>query len=93
MITKQEFKEKLTAMITNPDTAAAAAGELEAAVSEVFAGYDEQRVELEKRDERIRDLQDTNVKLFLQQTHPANDEPGEELNAEDELEKLLKERS
>lgn len=73
----EEFKEKLTKIVSNADTALAS---LPAFLEEVKCDYEALETSTNKiteSDKRIRDLQDTNMRLFLAQTGQAA-EPDEE---------------
>ena len=72
-MTYQELETRLTKMLETPDTALAALPDF---LKEVKTDY-EKTVSLETKiaegDKRIRDLQDTNMKLFLMQTGKSPD--------------------
>lgn len=73
----EEFKTKLTDIVKDADTALS---KLPAFLEEVKTDYEALSGAIEKvteSDKRIRDLQDTNMKLFLAQTGQAA-EPDEE---------------
>lgn len=77
-MTYGEFEKKILEILEKPDTALATIKPL---LDEVKTDY-EQIITLtdakEKSDARIRDLQDTNMKLFLMQTGKVNREDDEE---------------
>lgn len=82
-MTYDELKTKLTKILEQPDSALANVGPL---LEEVKSDY-EQIITLkeanEKNTTRIRDLQDTNMKLFLAQTGKVEDKNNED---DDDLE-------
>ena len=77
-MTFEEFKSKITEIVANPDTAQANIG---AFIDEVKVDYEalsSTSAALEKAETRIRDLQDTNQKLFLKQTGQASPDDEDE---------------
>lgn len=83
-MTFEEFKTKITTIVSNPDTAQANIGELIDEVKEDYEALSSTSAALEKAETRIRDLQDTNQKLFLKQTGQASpDEEDEKKDIED----------
>lgn len=73
----EEYEAKIKNLISNPDTATAAAQDILndlKADSETFASLQASVTDYEAR---VRDLQDTNVKLFLRTTggEPDQDDP------------------
>lgn len=67
-MTYADVEKKLTTMLQTPDTALAALPDL---LKEIKADYESivsLTSKVESQDNRIRDLQDTNMKLFLAQT-------------------------
>jgi len=91
-MTYGEFEKRILGILEKPDTALAAIKPL---LDDVKVDY-EQIITLseakEKSDARIRDLQDTNMKLFLMQTckvdHVQDDE--EELEGQAATEAFIK---
>lgn len=82
-MTYEELKTKLTTILQEPDTALVKVGSL---LDEIKTDYDTMLSltdKVNKQDTRIRDLQDTNMKLFLSQTGQAPDHAEEE---EDDVE-------
>ena len=70
-MTYEEFKSGITALVSKPDTALA---ELPAFLEQVKADYETRDTSVSKvseQEERIRTLQDTNMRLFLAQTGQA----------------------
>ena len=83
-MTFEEFKTKITTIVSNPDTAQANIGELIDEVKVDYEALSSTSAALEKAETRIRDLQDTNQKLFLKQTGQASpDEEDEKKDIED----------
>lgn len=78
-MTYADVEKKLTTMLQTPDTALAALPDL---LKEIKADYESivsLTSKVESQDNRIRDLQDTNMKLFLAQTgQVANKEEDED---------------
>ena len=83
-MTRDELTAAISGLVTNPDTAAANAPGIIEAVSGVYDTMDAMTKERDERDKKIRDLQDSNIKLFLAQTG----NPGGEPDPEDEPESL-----
>lgn len=95
-MTYQEFEARLTKMLETPDTALAVLPEF---LKEVKTDY-EKTVSLEGKiaegDKRIRDLQDTNMKLFLMQTSAPKskgqiEEEEDDLEGQDAIDAFIKE--
>ena len=83
-MTFEEFKTKITEIVANPDTAQANVGALIDEVKEDYEALSSTSAALEKAETRIRDLQDTNQKLFLKQSGAASpDEEDEKKDIED----------
>ena len=94
-MTYEEFKERLTTVIANPDTAQTAAMQLLDDVKLDYTERDTYKDTMEKAEKRVRDLQDTNQKLFLMATgSPAktgDDEPEGEAAVDAFVNELMKE--
>ena len=75
----EDYEQKLTELVkSNPDSAVAVQDILDniKADSETFAALE---ASVTEKDSKIKDLQDSNIKLFLRQTGAgANQEPEEE---------------
>lgn len=87
----EDYEARVTALISNPDTAPTVAQEFLSEIkadSEAFASLE---AGIAERDARIRDLQDTNMKLFLSQSAPAGEDDEEEKTADEILDELFKE--
>jgi len=94
----EEFKAELTEIVSNPDTALAKIGEFIDKVKIDYEALTSTTEGLEKAEARIRDLQDTNQKLFLKQTGnvtPDDDEKEEkdiaDMSFDEYLSKCLEE--
>lgn len=94
-MTYEEFKEKLTTVIASPDTAQTAAMQLLDDVKLDYTERDTYKDAMEKAEKRVRDLQDTNQKLFLMATgSPAktgDDEPEGEAAVDAFVNEIMKE--
>lgn len=90
MLTRENLKEILAAA-GNADTAAEAMVRLNDEAQALFADYDRVVSESSAKDERIRNLQDTNQSLFLRVTGSTpEDEEDEEKGPEELLADLTK---
>lgn len=77
-MTFDEFKQELTEIVSKPDEMLA---NLPAFFDKVKSDYETRdafKAATETQDAKIRSLQDTNIKLFLQQTHQVTEEEKEE---------------
>lgn len=77
-MTYEEYKKGFTDAISNPDTALTAIVPLFDELKSDLENMTTLKADVEAKDARIRDLQDTNLKLFLSQTAPDQDKKGEE---------------
>lgn len=77
----EEFEERLTKLLETPDSALALVKPLLDDVKKDYEQLITLTDKIEKQDGRIRDLQDTNMKLFLAQT-------GQKAKTEEEEEEL-----
>ena len=84
-MTFEEFKTKITTIVSNPDTAQANIGEFIDEVKVDYEALSSTTVALEKAETRIRDLQDTNQKLFLKQTGQASPDEEDEKKEIEEM--------
>jgi len=82
-MTKEEFRTGITSVLQNPDTALVG---IEAFIN----AFDEQADSLaaltadkEESEKRIRDLQDTNMKLYLRQVGEPEKEENDEPNIDE----------
>lgn len=74
-MTYDEAKNGIIGAMANPDTMETAMTGILEELKTDYEGFDSTRAELEKANARIKDLQDTNHKLFLAQTGSAAAEP------------------
>ena len=72
-----DLKKRIIAATENPDTIQTTLMEVLEEVKADYDGIETLTQELEKANTRIRDLQDTNHKLFLAQTGSADDDEPE----------------
>lgn len=84
MLTRENLKEILAAA-GNSDTAAEAMVRLNDEAQALFADYDRVVSESSAKDERIRNLQDTNQSLFLRVTGSTPEEEEDEDKGPEEL--------
>lgn len=77
-MTYEEVKKKVTEVLQQPDSALVA---IQPILEEIKADYEalvSLTSKVEAQDTRIRDLQDTNMKLFLSQTGQVSDKEAED---------------
>lgn len=87
----EDYESKLNAVVANPDQAATAVLDILKDIkadSETFAALE---ASVAEKDGRIKDLQDTNMKLFLRQTGGSDNQDVEEKTADEVLDDLFKE--
>lgn len=85
-----EYETKVTSLISNPDAAPITAQEILSEIKSDTEKIASLESSIAEKDARIRDLQDTNMKLFLSQSAPIEEEP-EEKSADEILDELFKE--
>lgn len=89
-MTYDEFKAELTKIVSNADTALA---ELPTFLEKVKTDYEalsSSTLKVTEQETRIRDLQDTNMKLFLAQTGQPVETPEEpELSGQDAVDDFV----
>lgn len=86
-MTREEFNDLLT-KAANPDTGIEALTSLKESGKELFDTIESLTSKVNDSDKRIRDLQDSNMKLFLKIGTPEKNEPdgpSEEEKLEDEF--------
>lgn len=76
-MTYDEVKTRISDLIGNPDTAQAHAVSLLEDLKTDYDSLDSMTAKVDEDATRIRDLQDTNQKLFLSVTGPGAHEPEE----------------
>ena len=79
-MTYEEFKTRFTSIIGNPDTAQAESVSFLSDVEKDYTTRDSMVKKSEDDDKRIRELQDTNQKLFLSVTGQPSEEEEKEDN-------------
>lgn len=86
-MTYQEYEAALNGVVQNPDTAPAAVQAILQEIKTDTEALANAINGISEREARIRDLQDTNIKLFMSQTgSPENDpEPEPEMTFEELL--------
>ena len=90
-MTFDEFKSGVTALISNPDTALAELPAFLEKVKEDYETRDTSVTKVTEQEDRIRTLQDTNMRLFLAQTGQAAEKPEEpELQGDDAVDAFVK---
>lgn len=91
-MTKQELKEQLAKIVSNPDTMLADMGKLAEAIEADYDILESMRNQVDQYEVRIRNLQDTNAKLFLAQTGMVEDKEEEpELEGQDAIDAFFDE--
>lgn len=89
----EDYESKLTGVVSNPDSAPIAVQEILKDLKSDAATMDSMAAELSEKDAKIRELQDTNTKLFLQVTgtDSSDDKPEDwsELEGEEALEAFI----
>lgn len=87
----EEYEAKLNDVVKNPDSAATAVLDI---LKDIKADTDtlaSLEAGIAERDGRIRDLQDTNMKLFLRQTGDNGQTEPDEKTPDEMLDELFKE--
>ena len=74
----EEYESKINSVLSNPDTALANISPILDEIKKDTTALEEAMHENESLSARIRDLQDTNMKLFLAQTGEAAEEEADE---------------
>lgn len=83
-----DYEKRVTALISNPDQAPITAQEILSEIKTDTEKITSLEASIAEKDARIRDLQDTNMRLFLSQSAPVEDEP-EEKSADEILDELF----
>ena len=87
-MTYDDYEKRVSALISNPDQAPITAQEILSEIKTDTEKIASLESSIAEKDARIRDLQDTNMKLFLSQSAPVEDEP-EEKSADEILDELF----
>lgn len=74
----EEYQKIVDDIVKAPDQAPTNAQSLLEAIKSDFELIDSQAVKIQELENKVRGLQDTNIKLYLAQTGSKNDEPKEE---------------
>ena len=74
----EDYKNLITEMVSHPDTAAETATKLIDLVKEDSEIFENLSNKVNSQSQKIRDLQDTNTKLFLSVTGQADDDDDDE---------------
>lgn len=95
-MTYNEYEKSFNELLSNPDTALAGAGELLETLKADLTALEELTETVAEQENRIKDLQETNLKLYLSQGGSVeDDEPETEKSGVDAIsefwEKLEKE--
>ena len=64
----QEYADKINGILAKPDTALAEIGPVLESLKSDLETLESSQIEVAALNDRIRDLQDTNIKLFLSQS-------------------------
>lgn len=84
----EDYEKKVTDLISNPEAAPVTAQEILSEIKSDTENIASLEAGIAERDARIRDLQNTNMKLFLSQSARVEDEP-EEKSADEILDELF----
>ena len=74
----EDYKNLITEMVSHPDNAAETATKLIDMVKEDSEIFENLTNKVNSQDQKIRDLQDTNTKLFLSVTGQSDDDGADE---------------
>ena len=92
-MTYAEYEKTINELLSNPDTALANTGKLLEELKKDTTSLETMQTENEKLNARIKDLQDTNMKLYLSVTGESSgeddDEPAEGIGVIDEFLKMV----
>lgn len=81
----EDYEKILNGIVTNPDTAPTAIQSVLAEIKTDTEALQSATVTIADQDKRIKDLQDTNIKLFMSQTGTVEDDPEPKVKTFDEL--------
>lgn len=92
-MTYAEYEAKINDILSKPDTALAEIGGVLEELKTDLTALETLTGEAAAKDERIKDLQETNLKLYLSQSEEATEEEADEEEKDDVIdwEDLLKE--
>lgn len=74
----QKYKDFITGLVKEPEKAAEAAAAFMSTIDEDGASFDALKAKVAEQDEKIKSLQDANIRLFLSVTGQAEQEQEEE---------------
>lgn len=80
-----EIKKLITDMVSNPDESATLAASLIKQVDDDYTSMESLKKEMIEKDNKIKSLQDTNMKLFLQVTGQESPEQSQEKTPEEKV--------
>lgn len=87
----EEYETSFNELFSNPDTALAGAGELLETLKTDLTILEELTATVAEQEQRIKDLQETNLKLYLSQGGSVEEEPKEETSGVDAIEEFWEE--
>lgn len=85
----EDYEKILNGIVANPDTAPTAIQSVLAEIKTDTEALQSATTTIADQDKRIKDLQDTNIKLFMSQTGTVEDDPEPK---EKSFEELVKEK-
>lgn len=84
-----EYEEKINGVLSNPDTALTEIAPILEELKNDMETFEAVQSEVEELNARVRDLQETNIKLFLSQGGGESEEEEEETEEEKEVEEFF----
>lgn len=87
----EEYEERMNHIVANPDSAATAVLDILKEIKTDTDTIASLEAGVAERDSRIKDLQDTNMKLFLRQTGGSITQEPEDKDPDQVLDELFKE--
>lgn len=69
-----EYKDAIDGLLTNPDTALAGIGDIYAELESDLTTKDSLATENEELKNKVKELQETNIKLFLSQSNDSTED-------------------
>ena len=88
-MTIDEYKARIDGLLTNPDTALAEVAGVYEELETDLTTLESVTAEVEELRERVKNLQETNVKLYLSQGEPEEDPEDDPEDERDEDEKAV----
>lgn len=85
----EEYEEKINTILGNPDTAPAEIGAVLESLKTDLTALDTLTAESAEKDKRIKDLQETNLKLYLNQGSTEEKEEEEEEESGIDWDKII----